>query len=163
MQKAEGRNPVIGLFLEVESIKRQIHTLEPHEILALDRKISNTLSAGEDLQHAFRQTLHTWSTALLCLPRSSRSASSCRRSSMVQPISYDAAWLALYSLKTPSITMASSTLLEMSAALQVSSAIAQAYPKDFKKRLSPLSLHSSKCVSQERMAMQARHLPSSLN
>jgi hypothetical protein len=55
--KGKGRNPVIGLFLEVESIKRQIHTLEPHEILALDRKISNTLSAGEDLQHAFRQTL----------------------------------------------------------------------------------------------------------
>jgi hypothetical protein len=57
---------------------------------------------------------------------------------MVQPISYDAAWLALYSLRTPSITMASSTLLEMSAALKVSSAIAQAYPKDFKKRLRPL-------------------------
>jgi len=55
--KGKGRNPVIGLFLEVESIKRQVHTLEPHEILALDRKISNTLSAGEDLQHAFRQTL----------------------------------------------------------------------------------------------------------
>ena len=57
---------------------------------------------------------------------------------MVQPISYDAAWLALYSLRTPSITVASSALLEMSAALKVSSAIAQAYPKDFKKRLSPL-------------------------
>lgn len=55
--KGKGRNPVIGLFLEVESIKRQIHTFEPHEILALDRKIANTLSAGEDLQHAFSQTL----------------------------------------------------------------------------------------------------------
>ncbi len=55
--KGKGRNPVIRLFLEVESIKRQIHTLEPHEILALDRKIANTLAAGEDLQHAFRQTL----------------------------------------------------------------------------------------------------------
>jgi hypothetical protein len=55
--KGNGRNPVIGLCLEVKSIKRKIHTLEPHEILALDRKISHTLSAGEDLQHAFRQTL----------------------------------------------------------------------------------------------------------
>jgi hypothetical protein len=55
--KAHGRNPVIGLFLEVEKIKGQIHRLEPHEIMALDQKISKTLSTGEDLQQAFRQTL----------------------------------------------------------------------------------------------------------
>ena len=55
--KGKGQNPVIELFLEVESIKRQIHKLEPHEIVALDRRISDTLSAGEDLQHAFRQTV----------------------------------------------------------------------------------------------------------
>ena len=55
--KGKGQNPVIELFLEVESIKRQVHKLEPHEILALDQKISDTLSVGEDLQHAFRQTV----------------------------------------------------------------------------------------------------------
>ena len=55
--KGDGRNPVIGLFLEVEKIKRRIHQLEPHEILELDRKISITLDAGEDLQQRFRQTL----------------------------------------------------------------------------------------------------------
>jgi hypothetical protein len=55
--KDDGRNPVIRLFLEVESNRQQIHGLEPHQILALDRKISATLSAGEDLQHAFLQTV----------------------------------------------------------------------------------------------------------
>src|SRR5690349_6568 len=55
--KGKGQNPVIELFLEVESIERKIHKLEPHEIVALDRQISDTLSAGEDLQHAFRQTV----------------------------------------------------------------------------------------------------------
>jgi len=55
--KGDGRNPVIGLFLEVEKMKRRIHQLEPHEILKLDRKISVTLDAGEDLQKHFRQTL----------------------------------------------------------------------------------------------------------
>lgn len=55
--KGNGRNPVIGLFLEVERIKRQIHKLEPHEILDLDKRITNTLSTGEDLQQAFRQTV----------------------------------------------------------------------------------------------------------
>jgi hypothetical protein len=55
--KGDGRNPVIGLFLEVEKLKRRIHQLEPHEILELDQKISITLDAGEDLQQRFRQTL----------------------------------------------------------------------------------------------------------
>lgn len=55
--KGDGRNPVIGLFLEVEKMKRRIHLLEPHEILKLDRKISGTLDAGGDLQQRFRQTL----------------------------------------------------------------------------------------------------------
>jgi hypothetical protein len=57
---------------------------------------------------------------------------------MVQPISYETAWLALYSMKTPSMPVASSALLEVSAALKVSSAIAQVYPKDFKRRIRPL-------------------------
>ena len=55
--KGDGRNPVIGLFLEVETMKRRLHKLEPHEILELDQKISVTLDAGEDLQQRFRQTL----------------------------------------------------------------------------------------------------------
>ena len=55
--KDDGRNPVISLFLEVEKMKRRLHKLEPHEILELDRKISVTLEAGEDLQQRFRQTL----------------------------------------------------------------------------------------------------------
>ena len=55
--KGHGRNPVIRLFLEVESNRQQIHKLEPHQILALDRRISATLSAAEDLQHTFRQTV----------------------------------------------------------------------------------------------------------
>ena len=55
--KEDGRNPVIGLFLEVEKMKRRIHKLEPHEILELDRKISVTLEAGEDLRQRFKQTL----------------------------------------------------------------------------------------------------------
>ncbi len=55
--REEGRNPVIGLFLQVEKNKRRIHKLEAHEILELDQKISETLEAGEELQHRFRQTL----------------------------------------------------------------------------------------------------------
>ena len=55
--KGDGRNPVIGLFLAVEKMKRRIHQLEPHEILELDRKISDTLNAGEDLQQRFKHTL----------------------------------------------------------------------------------------------------------
>src|SRR5258706_657263 len=55
--KGDGRNPVIGLFLEVEKMNRRMHKLEPHEILKLDRKISVTLDAGGDLQQRFRQTL----------------------------------------------------------------------------------------------------------
>jgi len=59
---------------------------------------------------------------------------------MSQSISYKDAWLALSSLKTPSISVASSALLEISAALRVSAAIAQVFPKDFQKRLRPLKL-----------------------
>ena len=55
--KADGRNPVISLFLQAEKMKRQIYKLEAHEILELDRKISETLEAGDDLQRHFRQTL----------------------------------------------------------------------------------------------------------
>ena len=55
--KDDGRNPVISLFLEVEKMKRRIHKLEPHEILVLDRKISDTLDAGDVQQHQVRQTL----------------------------------------------------------------------------------------------------------
>jgi len=54
--KEDGHNPVISLFFEVEKMKRQIHKLEPHEILELDRKIADTLDAGEVLQQQVRQT-----------------------------------------------------------------------------------------------------------
>ena len=57
---------------------------------------------------------------------------------MSQSIGYKDAWLTLFSLKTPSIAVASSALLEMLAALRVSAAIAQVFPKDFRKRLRPL-------------------------
>jgi hypothetical protein len=53
----DGRNPVIALFLEVEAGKRHLHLLEPHEILALDRKIASTLEQGDEVQHGFRQAL----------------------------------------------------------------------------------------------------------
>lgn len=59
---------------------------------------------------------------------------------MAQQISYESAWLSLYSLKTPSMAVASSALLELSAALKVSNAIAQVYPKDFRKKLRPLKM-----------------------
>jgi len=59
---------------------------------------------------------------------------------MSQAVSYKDAWLALSSLKTPSIAVASSALLEISAALRVSAAIAQVFPKDFQKRIRPLKL-----------------------
>ena len=55
--KEDGRNPVISLFLEVEKMKRRIHKLEPHEILELDRKISDTLEAGEELEKQIKQSL----------------------------------------------------------------------------------------------------------
>ena len=57
---------------------------------------------------------------------------------MLHPISYESAWLALYALKTPSMVVASSALLEISAALKVSTAMAKVYPKDYQKRLRPL-------------------------
>ena len=57
---------------------------------------------------------------------------------MPKPISYADAWLALYTLKTPSMSIAISGLHEVSAALRVSAAIAQIYPKDYRKRLKPL-------------------------
>jgi hypothetical protein len=57
---------------------------------------------------------------------------------MVQQTSYEAAWLALHSLKTPSMAVASSALFELSAALKVSNAIAQVYPKEFRQKLRPL-------------------------
>ena len=59
---------------------------------------------------------------------------------MSHSVSYKDAWLALSSLKTPSISVASLALLEISAALRVSTAIAQVFPKDFRKRLRPLKL-----------------------
>ncbi len=57
---------------------------------------------------------------------------------MIQSISYQDAWLALFSLKTPSVAVTNSALLEVSAALRVSAAIAQIFPKDYRKRLRPL-------------------------
>lgn len=57
---------------------------------------------------------------------------------MSRSVSYKDAWLALSSLKTPSISVASSALLEILAALQASAAIAQVFPKDFRKRLRSL-------------------------
>ena len=55
--KNDGRNPVIALFLEVETMKRELHKLEPHQILELDQKIANTLEKGEEVQHNFRQAV----------------------------------------------------------------------------------------------------------
>jgi hypothetical protein len=59
---------------------------------------------------------------------------------MSQSINYQDAWTALFSMKTPSIGVASSALLEISAALQVNGAIAQVFPTDFRRRLRPLKL-----------------------
>jgi ribosomal protein L16 Arg81 hydroxylase len=53
----DGRNPVIALFLEVETMKKQLHRLEPHEIIALDQKIASTLERGEEIQHSVRQAI----------------------------------------------------------------------------------------------------------
>ncbi len=55
--KSDGRNPVIGLFLEVEAKKRQIYKLQPHEVLELDQKITNALEAGEELERQIKYTL----------------------------------------------------------------------------------------------------------
>ena len=59
---------------------------------------------------------------------------------MFQSVSYKDASLALSSLKTPAIPVASSALLEISAALRVSATIAQVFPQDYRKRLRPLKL-----------------------
>ena len=57
---------------------------------------------------------------------------------MVRPLSYESAWLALNALKTPSMVVASSALLEISAAPKVSTAMAKVYPKNYQKKLRPL-------------------------
>ena len=57
---------------------------------------------------------------------------------MSNPFNYADAWLALYYLKTPSLSMAISGLHEASAALRVSAAIAKVYPKSYRKRLQTL-------------------------
>ena len=58
---------------------------------------------------------------------------------MSASLEYKDASLALFSVKTPSIAIASSALLEMSAALKVSAAIAKVFPKEYPQRLRPLN------------------------
>jgi hypothetical protein len=57
---------------------------------------------------------------------------------MTDVISYQEACLWLFTIRTPRIIHASSALLEISAALRVSAAIATLFPKDYKRRLNPL-------------------------
>ena len=55
--KGDGRNPVSRLFLEVEKSKRHLHRLQPHEILKLDERITETLETGSHMHDDLRETI----------------------------------------------------------------------------------------------------------
>ena len=56
--KADGTNPVIKTFLNVEQISKQIANYQPHQILELKKRIEAAFKAGEKQDETFKAVLN---------------------------------------------------------------------------------------------------------
>jgi hypothetical protein len=55
--RQDGTNPVIRTFLEVEQIRDEIHTFQPHQMLELKKTIEAAFRAGEQRHGEFKDAL----------------------------------------------------------------------------------------------------------
>jgi hypothetical protein len=57
--KADGTNPVIRTFLEVEQMSKEIASYHPHQILELKKRIEAAFKAGEKQDDAFKAVVNS--------------------------------------------------------------------------------------------------------
>ena len=57
--EADGTNPVIKTFLDVEQMRKEIASFKPHQILALKKQIEAAFKAGEKQDDAFKAVVNS--------------------------------------------------------------------------------------------------------